>query len=384
MKKKIAILGSTGSIGIQTLDVIRKNKELFTAEILIAGQNSNLLIKQAKTFKPKIVVINDESKYLYVKKHLKNQKTKVFAGKKEVINVVKNKSIDTVVSAVVGYSGLEPTISAIKAGKNIALANKETLVVAGELINNLIKKYKVKMYPIDSEHSAIYQCILGEEKNKYEKIILTASGGPFRGFKLSQLEKVTPHEALNHPKWKMGKKISIDSATLMNKGLEVIEAKWLFDIDPSNIEVVIHPEAIIHSMVQFIDGSIKAQLGVPDMKIPIQFALTSPYRLESNFPRLSLNKKLSLNFEKPDLNTFKNLKLAFQAIKEGGNKPCILNAANEVVVDSFLKKEIKFLEMSNVIEECLNKIEYIANLNFKDYVEIDRKTRILTKKLINK
>ncbi len=384
MKKKIAILGSTGSIGIQTLDVIRKNKELFTAEILIAGQNSNLLIKQAKTFKPKIVVINDESKYLYVKKHLKNQKTKVFAGKKEVINVVKNKSIDTVVSAVVGYSGLEPTISAIKAGKNIALANKETLVVAGELINNLIKKYKVKMYPIDSEHSAIYQCILGEEKNKYEKIILTASGGPFRGFKLSQLEKVTPHEALNHPKWKMGKKISIDSATLMNKGLEVIEAKWLFDIDPSNIEVVIHPEAIVHSMIQFVDGSIKAQLGVPDMKIPIQFALTSPYRIESNFPRLSLNKKLSLNFEKPDLNTFKNLKLAFQAIKEGGNKPCILNAANEVVVDSFLKKEIKFLEMSNVIEECLNKIEYIANLNFKDYVEIDRKTRILTKKLINK
>ena len=384
MKKKIAILGSTGSIGIQTLDVIRKNKELFTAEILIAGQNSNLLIKQAKTFKPKIVVINDESKYLYVKKHLKNQKTKVFAGKKEVINVVKNKSIDTVVSAVVGYSGLEPTISAIKAGKNIALANKETLVVAGELINNLIKKYKVKMYPIDSEHSAIYQCILGEEKNKYEKIILTASGGPFRGFKLSQLEKVTPHEALNHPKWKMGKKISIDSATLMNKGLEVIEAKWLFDIDPSNIEVVIHPEAIVHSMIQFVDGSIKAQLGVPDMKIPIQFALTSPYRIESNFPRLSLNKKLSLNFEKPDLNTFKNLKLAFQAIKEGGNKPCILNAANEVVVDSFLKKEIKFLEMSNIIEECLNKIEYIANLNFKDYVEIDRKTRILTKKLINK
>ena len=384
MKKKIAILGSTGSIGIQTLDVIQKNKELFTAEILIAGQNSNLFIKQAKTFKPKIVVINDESKYLYVKEHLKNQKTKVFAGKKEVINVVKNKSIDTVVSAVVGYSGLEPTISAIKAGKNIALANKETLVVAGELINNLIKKYKVKMYPIDSEHSAIYQCILGEEKNKYEKIILTASGGPFRGFKLSQLEKVTPHEALNHPKWKMGKKISIDSATLMNKGLEVIEAKWLFDIDPSNIEVVIHPEAIVHSMVQFIDGSIKAQLGVPDMKIPIQFALTSPYRIESNFPRLSLNKKLSLNFEKPDLNTFKNLKLAFQAIKEGGNKPCILNAANEVVVDSFLKKEIKFLEMSNIIEECLNKIEYIANLNFEDYVEIDRKTRILTKKLINK
>ena len=384
MKKKIAILGSTGSIGIQTLDVIQKNKELFTAEILIAGQNSNLLIKQAKIFKPKIVVINDESKYLYVKEHLKNQKTKVFAGKKEVINVVKNKSIDTVVSAVVGYSGLEPTISAIKAGKNIALANKETLVVAGELINNLIKKYKVKMYPIDSEHSAIYQCILGEEKNKYEKIILTASGGPFRGFKLSQLEKVTPHEALNHPKWKMGKKISIDSATLMNKGLEVIEAKWLFDIDPSNIEVVIHPEAIVHSMVQFIDGSIKAQLGVPDMKIPIQFALTSPYRIESNFPRLSLNKKLSLNFEKPDLNTFKNLKLAFQAIKEGGNKPCILNAANEVVVDSFLKKKIKFLEMSNIIEECLNKIEYIANLNFEDYVEIDRKTRILTKKLINK
>ena len=384
MKKKIAILGSTGSIGIQTLDVIQKNKELFTAEILIAGQNSNLLIKQAKSFKPKIVVINDESKYLYVKEHLKNEKTKVFAGKKEVINVVKNKSIDTVVSAVVGYSGLEPTISAIKAGKNIALANKETLVVAGELINNLIKKYKVKMYPIDSEHSAIYQCILGEEKNKYEKIILTASGGPFRGFKLSQLEKVTPHEALNHPKWKMGKKISIDSATLMNKGLEVIEAKWLFDIDPSNIEVVIHPEAIVHSMVQFIDGSIKAQLGVPDMKIPIQFALTSPYRIESNFPRLSLNKKLSLNFEKPDLNTFKNLKLAFQAIKEGGNKPCILNAANEVVVDSFLKKKIKFLEMSNIIEECLNKIEYIANLNFEDYVEIDRKTRILTKKLINK
>ena len=384
MEKKIAILGSTGSIGIQTLDVIQNNKELFTAEILIAGQNSNLLIKQAKTYKPKIVVINDESKYLYVKEQLKNEKIKVYAGKKEIINAVKDKSVDTVVSAVVGYSGLEPTISAIEAGKNIALANKETLVVAGELINNLIKKYKVKMYPIDSEHSAIYQCILGEEKNKYEKIILTASGGPFKGFKLSQLEKITPDEALNHPKWKMGKKISIDSATLMNKGLEVIEAKWLFNIDPSNIEVVIHPEAIVHSMVQFIDGSIKAQLGVPDMKIPIQFALTSPYRIDSNFTRLSFNEKLSLNFEKPDLNTFKNLKLAFQAIKEGGNKPCILNAANEVVVDSFLKKEIKFLEMSDIIEECLNKIEYIANLNFEDYVEIDKKTRDLTKKLINK
>ena len=384
MKKNIAILGSTGSIGIQTLDVIQNNKELFNAEILIAGQNSNLLINQAKVFKPKIVVINDESKYKHIKEELKHENIKVYAGKKEIINAVKNKSIDTVVSAVVGYSGLEPTISAIEGGKNIALANKETLVVAGELINNLIKKYKVKMYPIDSEHSAIYQCILGEEKNKYEKIILTASGGPFKGFKKSQLEKVTPNEALNHPKWKMGKKISIDSATLMNKGLEVIEAKWLFNIDPKNIEVVIHPEAIIHSMVQFIDGSIKAQLGVPDMKIPIQFALTSPYRIDSNFPRLSFNEKLSLNFEKPDLNTFKNLKLAFQAIKEGGNKPCILNAANEVVVDSFLKKEIKFLEMSDIIEECLNKMEYIANLNFEDYVEIDKKTRVLTKKLINK
>jgi len=384
LKKKIAILGSTGSIGIQTLDVIQNNKEYFSAEILIAGQNSNLLIKQAKVFKPKIVVINDESKYQYIKEQLKHERIKVYAGKKEIINAVKNKSVDTVVSAVVGYSGLEPTISAIEAGKNIALANKETLVVAGELINNLIKKYKVKMYPIDSEHSAIYQCILGEEKNKFEKIILTASGGPFRGFKKSRLEKVTPDEALNHPKWKMGKKISIDSATLMNKGLEVIEAKWLFNVDPDNIEVIIHPEAIVHSMVQFRDGSIKAQLGVPDMKIPIQFALTSPYRLDSNFPRLSFKEKLSLNFEKPDLYTFKNLKLAFQAMKEGGNKPCILNAANEVVVDSFLKKEIKFLEMSEIIEECLNKMEYIANLNFEDYVEVDTKTRILTKKLINK
>ncbi len=384
MKKNIAILGSTGSIGIQTLDVIQNNKELFNAEILIAGQNSNLLINQAKVFKPKIVVINDESKYKHIKEELKHENIKVYAGKKEIINAVKNKSIDTVVSAVVGYSGLEPTISAIEGGKNIALANKETLVVAGELINNLIKKYKVKMYPIDSEHSAIYQCILGEEKNKYEKIILTASGGPFKGFKKSQLEKVTPNEALNHPKWKMGKKISIDSATLMNKGLEVIEAKWLFNIEPNNIEVVIHPEAIIHSMVQFRDGSVKAQLGVPDMKIPIQFALTSPYRLDSNFPRLSFNEKLSLNFEKPDLNTFKNLKLAFQAIKEGGNKPCILNAANEVVVDSFLKNEIKFLEMSDIIEECLNKMEYIAKLNFEDYVEIDKKARELTKKLIKK
>ena len=384
MKKKIAVLGSTGSIGIQTLDVIQNNKEYFSAEILIAGQNSNLLIKQAKVFKPKIVVINDESKYQYIKEQLKDERIKVYAGKKEIINAVKNKSVDTVVSAVVGYSGLEPTISAIEAGKNIALANKETLVVAGELINNLIKKYKVKMYPIDSEHSAIYQCILGEEKNKFEKIILTASGGPFRGFKKSRLEKVTPDEALNHPKWKMGKKISIDSATLMNKGLEVIEAKWLFNVDPDNIEVIIHPEAIVHSMVQFRDGSIKAQLGVPDMKIPIQFALTSPYRLDSNFPRLSFKEKLSLNFEKPDLYTFKNLKLAFQAMKEGGNKPCILNAANEVVVDSFLKKEIKFLEMSEIIEECLNKMEYIANLNFEDYVEVDTKTRILTKKLINR
>ena len=382
MKKKIAILGSTGSIGIQTLDVIQKNKELFTAEILIAGQNSNLLIKQAKTFKPKIVVINDESKYLYVKEHLKNQKTKVFAGKKEVINVVKNKSIDTVVSAVVGYSGLEPTISAIKAGKNIALANKETLVVAGELINNLIKKYKVKMYPIDSEHSAIYQCILGEEKNKYEKIILTASGGPFRGFKLSQLEKVTPHEALNHPKWKMGKKISIDSATLMNKGLEVIEAKWLFDLNQNQIEVVIHPQSIIHSAVQFEDGSIISQLGLPDMKLPIQYALGYPNRIKNSFKRFSFFEYSNLSFERPDTDTFKNLSLAYKAMDLGGNAACVLNAANEVAVDGFLNDKIGFLNMSDLIDNCLEKINFVKNPSLEDLIESDKETRILAKKLL--
>ena len=382
MKKKIAILGSTGSIGRQTLDVINNNKDYLIPEILIGGENSDLLIKQAKKFKPKIVVINDQKKYKHVLRELKNDNINVYAGRNEILNAVSDNSIDTIVSAIVGYSGLEPTIHAIKSGKEIALANKETMVVAGKLINYLLKKHKVKLYPIDSEHSAIYQCLMGEKENTIEKIILTASGGPFRKFKKSELINVSKEDALNHPKWKMGEKITIDSASLMNKGLEVIEAKWLFNVKTSNIEVTIHPEAIVHSMVQFKDGSIKAQLGVPDMKIPIQFALTSPKRIESNFPRLSFNQKLNLNFEKPNLNIFKNLKLAYQAINEGGNKPCILNAANEIAVEAFLENKIKFLEMSEIIEECLNKIEYIANLTFEDYVIMDKKTRTLAKKLI--
>ncbi len=382
MKKKIAILGSTGSIGKQTLDVISKNKDNFKAEILIAGKNSDLLIEQAKKYRPKIVVINDQNQYRHVLRKLKDDNIDVYAGYKEILNVLSYNLIDTVVSAFVGYSGLEPTIHAIKAGKDIALANKETMVVAGELITSLVKKHKVKLYPIDSEHSAICQCIIGEEENEIEKIILTASGGPFRKFKKFDLINVTKKQALNHPKWKMGEKITIDSASLMNKGLEVIEAKWLFNLNASKIEVTIHPEAIVHSMVQFKDGSIKAQLGVPDMKIPIQFALSSPKRITSDFPRLSFKKNLKLNFEKPNLEIFKNLKLAYQAINEGGNKPCVLNAANEIVVEAFLNNKIKFLEMSEIIEECLNKIEYIANLTFEDYVRMDNITRVLAKKLI--
>ena len=382
MKKKIAILGSTGSIGRQTLDVISSNKDNFKAEILIADNNANLLIEQAKKYRPKIVVINNQNKYKHVLNKLKVENIDVYAGYKEILNVLSNDLIDTVVSAIVGYSGLEPTIYAIKAGKDIALANKETMVVAGELINSLVNKHKVKLYPIDSEHSAIYQCIIGEEENEIEKIILTASGGPFRKFKKTDLINVTKKEALNHPKWKMGEKITIDSASLMNKGLEVIEAKWLFNLSPSKIEVTVHPEAIVHSMVQFKDGSIKAQLGIPDMKIPIQFALSSPKRMASDFPRLSFKKNLQLNFEKPNLDIFKNLKLAYQAINEGGNKPCVLNAANEIVVEAFLNNRIKFLEMSEIIEECLNKIEYIANLTFEDYVRMDNISRVFAKKLI--
>ena len=382
MKKKIAILGSTGSIGRQTLDVISSNKDNFKAEILIADNNANLLIEQAKKYRPKIVVINNQNKYKHVLSKLKDENIDVYAGYKEILNVLSNNLIDTVVSAIVGYSGLEPTIYAIKAGKDIALANKETMVVAGELINSLVNKHKVKLYPIDSEHSAIYQCIIGEEENEIEKIILTASGGPFRKFKKTDLINVTKKEALNHPKWKMGEKITIDSASLMNKGLEVIEAKWLFNLSPSKIEVTVHPEAIVHSMVQFKDGSIKAQLGIPDMKIPIQFALSSPKRMASDFPRLSFKKNLQLNFEKPNLDIFKNLKLAYQAINEGGNKPCVLNAANEIVVEAFLNNRIKFLEMSEIIEECLNKIEYIANLTFEDYVRMDNISRVFAKKLI--
>ena len=382
MKKKIAILGSTGSIGRQTLDVISSNKDNFKAEILIADNNANLLIEQAKKYRPKIVVINNQNKYKHVLNKLKDENIDVYAGYKEILNVLSNNLIDTVVSAIVGYSGLEPTIYAIKAGKDIALANKETMVVAGELINSLVNKHKVKLYPIDSEHSAIYQCIIGEEENEIEKIILTASGGPFRKFKKTDLINVTKKEALNHPKWKMGEKITIDSASLMNKGLEVIEAKWLFNLSPSKIEVTVHPEAIVHSMVQFKDGSIKAQLGIPDMKIPIQFALSSPKRMASDFPRLSFKKNLQLNFEKPNLDIFKNLKLAYQAINEGGNKPCVLNAANEIVVEAFLNNKIKFLEMSEIIEECLNKIEYIANLTFEDYVRMDNISRVFAKKLI--
>lgn len=375
-KKRVAILGSTGSIGTQALSVISANPQSFEVELLTANDNADLLIEQAKKYKPNAVVIVNEDKYAYVKEQLKSEDIKVYAGENSLSSVVQMETIDLVLTAIVGYSGLKPTIKAIESGKTIALANKETLVVAGELITRLARDKGVNIFPVDSEHSAIFQCITGEFHNKIEKIILTASGGPFRGKKKSELELITKAQALKHPNWSMGAKVTIDSATLMNKGLEVIEAKWLFGLKTEQVEVIVHPQSIVHSMVQFEDGSIKAQLGLPDMRLPIQFALSYPERLKSDFPRFDFSNYPALTFEKPDTETFRNLALAFEALNRAGNMPCVLNAANEVAVAEFLKDRIGFLEMSEIVEKCLTKVDYIKSPGYEDYVNTDKETRI--------
>jgi 1-deoxy-D-xylulose-5-phosphate reductoisomerase len=381
-KKNVAILGSTGSIGTQTLDVIQSHPEKFQVEVLTAQNNADLLIEQALKFQPNCVVIANESLYQKVKEALIPHDIKVFAGDQAIADVVTMESIDLVLTALVGYSGLIPTIKAIEAGKQIALANKETLVVAGELITQLARDKGVNIYPVDSEHSAIFQCLVGEFHNPIEKIILTASGGPFRGKDREFLAKVTKAQALKHPNWDMGAKITIDSASLMNKGLEVIEAKWLFGVSKEQIDVVVHPQSIIHSLIQFEDGSIKAQLGLPDMRIPIQFALSFPERFKSDFPRFDFVNYPSLTFEKPDMETFRNLGLAFEALEKGGNAPCILNAANEIAVAAFLQDEIGFLEMSDLIETTLERTTFIQKPSLLDYIETDKMSRRITEELI--
>ena len=380
--KRIALLGSTGSIGTQALEVIAEHPDLFTAEILTANKNVDLLIEQAKKFIPNIVIIADESLYNKLQSALADLPIKVFAGAKDIEEVVSLPSVDIVLTAMVGFSGLLPTINAIKNKKIIALANKETLVVAGDIIQELALKYGASIRPVDSEHSAIFQCLVGEYNNPIEKIFLTASGGPFRNLPQAEFKNITLEQALKHPNWSMGNKITIDSATMMNKGLEAIEAKWLFDIKPEQIEIVVHPQSIVHSMVQFNDGSIKAQMGLPDMKLPIQFAFTYPDRATSSFPRLNFMDYPSLDFQKPDFEKFKALQLAFNAMEVGGNMPCIMNAANEIAVDAFFKKKIKFVDIPNIVNEAMNLAEKISKPNIEDYLETDIQTRILTNRLI--
>ncbi len=379
--KKIAILGSTGSIGTQTLQVIKQNPNRFELYAITGNNNVDLLIEQAREFKPEIVCIANESLYSKIKDALADLPIKVFSGNNSIAEMVQMQSIDIVVTAMVGYSGLLPTIKAIEAGKTIALANKETLVVAGELICNLAQKHNTPILPVDSEHSAIFQCLTGEYDNKIEKIILTASGGPFRTLSYEELKKVTAKQALKHPNWEMGAKITIDSASMMNKGFEVIEAKWLFGLDAKQIEVLVHPQSIVHSMVQFTDGAIKAQLGAPDMRLPIQYALTYPERIEADFPRVDFTKTTQLTFEQPDLKKFRNLQFAFDAMKKGGNMPCILNAANEVVVKAFLEEKIGFLQMNNLIETAMQKIKFVDQPSYEDYVEADKETRLFVSTL---
>ena len=378
MKKKIAILGSTGSIGTQTLEVISHHDDKFRVELLSAKKNYELLIQQAKKYKPKAIIFGDITHKKILNENLKSENIDIFFGDDALNNFNQFCNPDLVVTALVGKSGLIPTINAIENNIDVALANKETLVVAGDIIMKLSEKNNVKIYPVDSEHSAIFQCLTGEDYNAIEKIILTASGGPFRDKKINEFKNITKKEALNHPNWEMGDKITIDSSTLMNKGLEVIEAKFLFNIDIDMIEVVIHPQSIIHSMVEFIDGSIKAQMGEPDMKLPIQYALGFPRRLENNYDRFNFFKNNKLTFEKPCLDTFQNLKLAFDAGKSGGNSPCILNASNEIVVEAFLQEKISYLDMTKIIKESLNKISYIASPNLEQLIETDLKTREYT------
>ncbi|MEC8852920.1 MAG: 1-deoxy-D-xylulose-5-phosphate reductoisomerase [Bacteroidota bacterium] len=381
-KKHIAILGSTGSIGTQALEVIDAQKDLFEVEVLTANSNWELLIAQAKKFRPNVVIIAEQSKYEIVNDALFDLGIKVYAGEDAIAEAVEMDSIDLLLTALVGFAGLKPTIRAIKAGKNIALANKEPLVVAGCLVSKLRKEYGASIYPVDSEHSAIFQCLVGETYNPIEKIYLTASGGPFRGMNRTELSDAKKEQALKHPNWEMGAKITIDSASLMNKGLEVIEAKWLFDLRAEQIDVVVHPQSIIHSAVQFEDGSIKAQLGVPDMKLPIQYALGFPERLKNSFERFSFMDYPSLTFENPDLETFRNLQLAYNAMEKGGNSPCVLNAANEIAVAAFLQDKISFLNMSDLIANCMEKITFAKNPSYEDFLETDKQTRILAKKLL--
>jgi 1-deoxy-D-xylulose-5-phosphate reductoisomerase len=381
-KKHIAILGSTGSIGTQALEVVAANQHLFKVEVLTAHHNAILLAEQAIQFDVNAVVITDENQYAWLKDKLAGTDIKVFAGEQALSEVVTFSNLNIVLTALVGYAGLKPTIAAIKAKKHIALANKETLVVAGDLITALAEQYDVRILPVDSEHSAIFQCLAGEWHNKIEKIYLTASGGPFRGMDRSALMNKTKAEALKHPNWTMGAKITIDSASLMNKGLEVIEAKWLFNLKPEQIDVIVHPQSIIHSIVQFDDGSMKAQMGLPDMKLPIQYALTYPQRTITDFPRFDFLNYPTLSFEKADTATFQNLALAFDAMKKGGNMPCILNAANEEVVAAFLNDQIGFLEMSDAIAFCMQKITFIERPNYEDYVATDTESRIFTRNWI--
>jgi len=382
--KRIAILGSTGSIGTQALEVIGKNPDKFEVVLLTANHNKQLLLEQALKFKPKAVVIANEDLYQDLKKELEGHPTAVHGGEKAITELVSMPEIDLVLTAMVGFSGLAPTLAAIKAKKQIALSNKETLVVAGDLVTATAKEYGVNIYPVDSEHSAIFQCLVGEDLKQIEKIYLTASGGPFRGKTKEQLSLVTKKEALKHPNWVMGAKVTIDSATLMNKALEAIEAKWLFDLSASQIEVIVHPQSIVHSLVQFCDGSMKAQMGLPDMRLPIQYALYYPERLFSDFERFDFLKYPNLSFEKPDLKVFRNLNIGLNAMAQGGNMPCAMNAANEIVVEAFLNDQIGFLEMSDVIETILGQTSFIASPNYLDYQQTDSETRLKTQELIKK
>ncbi|MEZ7925842.1 MAG: 1-deoxy-D-xylulose-5-phosphate reductoisomerase [Flavobacteriales bacterium] len=377
-KKRLAILGSTGSIGTQALEVVLEQKDRFEIEVLTAHRNADLLIEQAIAHQPNVVVIGEESLYNKVFAALDAHHIKVYAGAEALSQVVQMETVDLVLTALVGYAGLIPTLAAIDAGKNIALANKETLVVAGDLVTQRAKEKGVNIYPVDSEHSAIFQCLTGEFQNPIEKIILTASGGPFRGMNREDLLKVTKAQALKHPNWEMGAKITIDSASMMNKGLEVIEAKWLFGLKPDQIEVIVHPQSIVHSLVQFQDGSMKAQLGLPDMKLPIQYAMAYPERLANNFERFNFINYPNLSFEQPDLKTFRNLQLAFDAMHRGGNTACILNAANEIVVDAFLKEKVGFLQMSDLIEDTLQKCTFVAQPTLEDYIASDAEARRIT------
>lgn len=375
MKKNIAILGSTGSIGTQALDVIRQNPDIFAVEVLTGQSNADLLIRQCIEFLPNAAVIGNKEYYSKVKEALNPFPIKIFAGPDSLSQIVEMEEIDLVLNALVGYSGLKPTLNAIQAEKPVALANKETLVAAGDLVMALAEQLNVQILPVDSEHSAIFQCLAGERKENIEKVILTASGGPFRGKKHEHLKNVTKEEALNHPNWKMGNKVTIDSASLMNKGLEVIEAKWLFDLIPSQIEVIIHPQSVIHSLVQFVDGSMKAQLGPPDMRGPILYAFSYPGRVITDFPRFDFITCPQLTFEPPDYDLFRNLGLAFEALEKGGNMACILNAANEIAVQAFLEDRIAFLEMPRLIEKCFHSVSFIQKPTYEDYMQTDMETR---------